>query len=95
MDKWTIKMVEERLVEAASVMRRLPPVRIPGFAWPWKAICWRFGVVRATAYRRYQYGLSVIAWPLNGRTLPAKRGRGFLIKQLGLDCPSRCWGGHR
>ena len=107
MDKWTAKMVEERLVDAAHVMRRLPPVRVPGYfnTWPemvvefadlvgqqpepmrlpppspaaisrmeetlgwlrwleaedaklvwarsdrtpWKAICWRFGIGRATA----------------------------------------------
>jgi hypothetical protein len=36
MDKWTVEMVEERLAEAASVMRRLPPVRMPGYfnTWP-------------------------------------------------------------
>ena len=36
MDKWTAKMVEERLVDAAAVMRRLPPVRVPGRfnTWP-------------------------------------------------------------
>jgi hypothetical protein len=36
MDSWTIEMVEERLVEAAEVMRRLPPVRVPGYfnTWP-------------------------------------------------------------
>ena len=126
MDNWTVEMVEERLVEAAAVMRRLPPVRVPGYfsTWPrdargvrrsrwpatradaaataiagrdqpdggdagmaalarsrgrkarlgcepdrerWKAICWQFGIARATAHRRWQYGLSVIAlaaqWP--------------------------------
>jgi hypothetical protein len=36
MDKWTVRTVEERLTEAASVMRRLPPVRVPGYfnTWP-------------------------------------------------------------
>ena len=36
MNSWTIEMVEERLVEAADVMRRLPPVRVPGYfsTWP-------------------------------------------------------------
>jgi hypothetical protein len=133
LDNWTVEMVEERLVEAASVIRRLPPVRVPGYfnTWPkmvvefadrvasspnrrgchrrlrlqlagwrkllawlrwleaddaklvwarsdrtgWKAICWRFGVARATANRRYQYGLSVIAWRLNGWKVPGKRSR--------------------
>lgn len=33
---WTPLMVEERLVEAADVMRRLPDVRVPGHfnTWP-------------------------------------------------------------
>ena len=36
MDNWTIEMVEARLEEAASVMKRLPPVRVPGYfsTWP-------------------------------------------------------------
>jgi hypothetical protein len=136
-DNWTPKMVEERLIDAAAVMRRLPPVRVPGhfstwpralvefadlvgqqpepmqlpppspaaisrmeetlgwlrwleaedakLVWaraegkPWKAICWQFGIERATATRRWQYGLSVIAWRLNGRKVPAKRSRQSMI----------------
>jgi hypothetical protein len=34
---------------------------------PWKLICWRFGIARATAHRCRQYGLSLIAYRLNGR----------------------------
>jgi hypothetical protein len=36
MDSWTIEAVEERFVEAADVMRRLPDVRVPGHfnTWP-------------------------------------------------------------
>jgi hypothetical protein len=137
MDSWTVEMVEERLVEAAVVMRRLPPVRVPGYfnTWPkmvvefadrvgqqpepmrapppspsaitrmeetllwlrwlgpedaklvwaradrapWKAICWQFGIARATAHRRWQYGLSVIVWRLNGRKFPSKRSRQFVL----------------
>ena len=48
---------------------------------PWKAICWRFGVARATANRRWQYGLAVITLRLNGRPAPVKRSRMFLIEQ--------------
>ena len=33
---------------------------------PWKAICWRFGISRPTADRRWRYALSLIAWRLNG-----------------------------
>jgi hypothetical protein len=141
MDSWTTKMVEERLVEAAGVMRRLPAVRVPGYfnTWPraliefsdrvgqepermrlpppspaaitrmeqtvlwlrwlevddaklvwarsegtpWKGICWRFGIARATAHRRWQYGLSVIAWRLNGRTAPRKRSQRIVIAVAG------------
>lgn len=142
MDKWTVEAAEARLEDAAQVMRRLPPVRVPGYfnTWPamfvefadligrepermrlpppstaaitrmeetlawlrwleaedvklvwaradrksWKAICCRFGISRATANRRYVYGLSVITWRLNGRAIPTKRSRTFLVEQLKL-----------
>jgi hypothetical protein len=133
--------VEERLIEAASVMQRLPPVRVQGYfslwpatresfadrvgqepkrlkrpapardaidrmeealpwlrwleaedaklVWarvdgmPWKGICWRFGISRATACRRFEYALSVIVWRLNGRRTPlAKRGREHLVQRV-------------
>jgi len=132
-DNWTVEMVEERLVEAADVMRRLPNVRVPGhfntwppvvvefadrvgqdpepmrlpppspaaisrmeetlgwlrwlkaehakLVWaraegrPWKLICWRFSVSRATAHRRWRYALSLIAYRLNGRGFVPKRLR--------------------
>jgi hypothetical protein len=141
MDNWTAKMVEERVVDAAQVMRRLPPVRVPGYfsTWPralvefadlvgqqpepmrlpppspaaisrmeealgwlrwlegedaklvwaradrtqWKAICWRFGIARATAHRRWQYGLSVIAWRLNGRRVPTRRSKKYVTEAVG------------
>jgi Domain of unknown function (DUF6362) len=139
-DNWTIETVEMRLDDAAEVMRRLPPVRVPGYfnTWPsmmvefadcvgrearpmrlpppstaaitrmeealcwlrwlerddvklvwarsertpWKAICCRFGISRATANRRHQYALSLIAWRLNGRKPPTKRSRDFLIERM-------------
>ena len=140
MDSWTVRIVEQRLVEAADVMRRLPSVRVPGYfnTWPkmvvefadrvgqqpepmrlpppspsaisrmeeallwlrwlelvdaklvwaradrtpWKAICWRFGIARATANRRYEYGLSVISWRLNGRRGPGKRSRKYMTGMM-------------
>jgi len=35
-DNWTVALVERRLDDAAQVMRRLPPVRVPGYfnTWP-------------------------------------------------------------
>ena len=125
MTGWTAVLVEERLVEAADVLKRLPEVKVRGYfnTWPqmvhefadlvgqeprrlrrppptsaaisrmeealpwlqwlepevaklvwaradgtpWKPICWRFAVSRATADRRWKYGLAFIAWRLNGR----------------------------
>jgi hypothetical protein len=139
MDEWTRQHVEERLIEAADVLKRLPDVRVQGYfslwpkiayefsdlvgqeprhtrrpppspqaisrmeatltwlSWlepddakllwaraertPWKAICWRFGIARATAHRRWEYGLCLIAWRLNGRRRPVKRSRGFVVKR--------------
>ena len=36
MDNWTVEDIETRLEEAAQVMKRLPPVRVPGYfnTWP-------------------------------------------------------------
>ena len=36
MAEWTPEMVEERLIEAAAVLKRLPPVRVGGYfnVWP-------------------------------------------------------------
>lgn len=140
MAEWSARMVEERLREAADVLRRLPEERIQGyfstwpqivhdfadlvgqepprlrrppplpdaidrmeqvFPWlgwlepddgklvwmraegtPWKGICWRFGIGRATAHRRWDYALSLIAWRLDGRPVPRKRSRRFLVDRL-------------
>ena len=53
---------------------------------PWKMICWRFGISRATAHRRWQYVLSLIAWRLNGRKLPTKRSRKYVTAMVGRPC---------
>ena len=137
--RWTPAMVEERLVEAADILKRLPSPRVQGFyslwpaiapsfddlvgqtprpmtrpwpapdaidrmeetldwlkwlepedvklVWaraentPWKMVCWRFGISRPTAHRRWQYAVSVITWRLNGRHPPAKRSRRFVIER--------------
>jgi RimJ/RimL family protein N-acetyltransferase len=49
---------------------------------PWKGICARFGISRATANRRYQYAVSLIAWRLNGRSGLSKRSRAFVTQQV-------------
>jgi hypothetical protein len=48
---------------------------------PWKRITWHHGISRATAHRRYEYGLAVIVWRLNGRQVPRKRSMQFVIGQ--------------
>lgn len=138
MAEWTREQVEERLIEAADVMKRLPEVRVQGYfsLWPatresfadrvgaepkqlkrpaptrdaidrmdealpwlqwleaedaklvwsrvqgtrWKEICWRFGTTPVTAHRRFAYALSVIVWKLNGKRLPRKRSRRFVVE---------------
>ena len=142
MTEWTRDMVEERIVEAAGVLRRLPPVRrqrllqhLAGdpadgegdrraacrgrcgcrrpaprrsrrmeeaITWnrflerddahlmwaraegtPWKELCYRFGISRPTAHRRWEYALSVIVWRLNGRLVHHRRGRRFVVARAG------------
>ena len=58
-------------MEALSWLRWLDPDdadivinRLEGT--PWKLICWRFGISRPTADRRWRYALALIAWRLNG-----------------------------
>ena len=46
---------------------------------PWKRITWYHGISRATAHRRFEYGLAVIVWKLNGRTVPRKRSMEYVI----------------
>jgi hypothetical protein len=140
MTEWNREMVEERITEAAAVLRRLPPVRVAGYfgTWPeiqrsqkeiaegmpkpmrlpppstaaitrmeeaitwnrflqpeeahlmwaraeglaWKGICYRFGISRATAHRRWEYALSLIAWRLNGRPDNTRRSRGFIVSRV-------------
>ena len=48
---------------------------------PWKPICWELGISRATANRRWQYGIAVIVWRLNGRRVPRKRSMEFVIER--------------
>jgi hypothetical protein len=138
MADWTKDMVEDRVVEAAAVLRHIPPPQVAGYfsTWPevvrsfgdlvgqepvalkprpspaaitrmeeaitwnrflerddaalmwaradgmqWKPICHRFGIARATAHRRWEYALSVVAWRLNGREPHLRRGAGFVIEK--------------
>jgi Domain of unknown function (DUF6362) len=49
---------------------------------PWKAICWDVGMHRSAAHQHWIYGLCVIAWRLQGHTVPTKRSRQFLIDRV-------------
>jgi hypothetical protein len=46
---------------------------------PWKAVCWELGISRATANRRWQFGIAVMVWRLNGKRVPAKRSRNYVV----------------
>jgi len=139
-DRWTPLRVEERLVEAADVLRHLPEPKVQGFfsTWPpvvhefweafgwetpklrrpppspaaidrmdetltwlawldtldakivwlrasgerWKAICWKVGLHRSAAHEHWLYALCVIAWRLEGRTIPQHRSRRYLIDKV-------------
>ncbi|SFC90473.1 DUF6362 family protein [Tropicimonas isoalkanivorans] len=48
---------------------------------PWKPICWELGISRATANRRWQYGIAVIVWRLSGRRVPGKRSMEFVVRR--------------
>ena len=48
----------------------------------WKPICWELGISRATANRRWQYGIAVIVWRLNGKRVPASRSQEYLIAKV-------------
>ena len=139
MPEWTRDMVEDRITEAAAVLKRLPGPQVRGYfsTWPdvllsareiagqgprkvrvlpspqaisrmeetitwnrfldpeeahlmwaradgmpWKGVCVQFGVSRATAHRRWEYALSLIAWRLNGRPDNTKRSRSFIVARV-------------
>ena len=43
MAEWTPEIVEERLVEAAAVLRRMPPVKVQGYFNLWPRVVHDFG----------------------------------------------------
>jgi len=135
-DLWTPERVEDRLIEAAEVLKRLPDQRVQGyyntwpkmmlefadlveqkpvmkrpwiepaaidrmeetltwFGWldkldtqitwrraskkPWKYICRDVGLSRSAAHEHWIFSLAVITLRLNGRRVPSKRSRRFVI----------------
>ena len=89
--EWTAAAVAARLRKAATAelpavneplswLSLLEPndaalVRVRSEGARWKLVCWRFGISRATAYRRWRYALGLIAWRLNGRPPPVGQSR--------------------
>ena len=61
--------------DAALVRARAAGVR-------WKLICWRFGISRPTAWRRWRRALALIAWRLNGQPMPASQSRRRFLEQV-------------
>jgi hypothetical protein len=47
----------------------------------WKMICWRLGISRPTADRRWNYALMLIAFRLNGKPLPPNMPRRKFVLQ--------------
>lgn len=41
----------------------------------WKEVCWRFGIARTTAWRRWVIALYLIAMKLNGERVPRHRSQ--------------------
>ena len=77
---------------------RLVWSRAQGTAW--KPICWQLGISRATAHRRREFALSVIAWRLNGKEPHLRRGRKYVInrfreepaaRRTGPSCQAISW----
>jgi hypothetical protein len=48
---------------------------------PWKEICQHLGISRATANRRVEYVLSVLAWKLNHQHLPGTWSCRYLVER--------------
>lgn len=144
--RWTPSLVEERLVEAASVLKRLSEPKLQGYynLWPriiyefsdlvgqgpgpmrvlpspqaisrmeetltwtvgldpvdgkivwmrafgerWKTICWTVGLQRSAAHEHWLYALCVIAWRLNGRHIPKRRSKRYVIDMVRAACVDR------
>jgi hypothetical protein len=51
----------------------------------WKAFCWKVGLVRSAAHQHWLYALCVIVLRLNGRKVPGKRSRQFVVERAQAD----------
>ena len=46
---------------------------------PWKEVCWQSGLARAAANQHWLFALCVIAWKLNGKSLPRHMSKRDMI----------------
>ena len=97
MGDWTTTRVEDRLESAADVFRTLPGVMPQGFFNAWPEYFHSFadkvgqepqmrqpremGISRATANRRWQYGIAVMVWRLNGKSVHERLSRQHVISK--------------
>jgi len=54
-------------------------LRVNGTSW--KQITWQFGMSRTAATRRWQFGLAVIVWRLQGKQPPTRRSMNYVIEK--------------
>lgn len=96
--RWTPSMVEDRMVEAADTLRRLPDTRVRGYAstWPpvvhefWEAFGWdearvRRGPPSAAAIDRMDAALTWLRW------LDPDDARIVWLRASGERWKSICW----
>ena len=77
-DTGSVRFDDGDFTVVADMAKRVDWARVSGTEW--KPICWQFGISRPTAHRRWEYGLSVIVWRLNGRRVPTKRSRRYVVE---------------
>ncbi len=74
----------DRMDQALGWLRRLDPVDAR-IVWHrangdrWKMVCWKVGMARSAVHQHWMYALCVIAWRLNGRSVPRNISKPALI----------------
>jgi hypothetical protein len=56
---------------------------------PWKLIFWALGISRAKPNRRWQYGIAIIVYRLNGKVVSTKRSNMSSQLQANHASPSQ------
>ena len=74
----------DRMDQALGWLRWLDPVDAR-IVWHrangdrWKVVCWKVGMARSAVHQHWMYALCVIAWRLNGRSVPRNISKPALI----------------